>query len=188
MKDTFIIVGLGNVGENYQRTRHNIGFVILDLLAQRLNMNSFKLKHKACVSEQIVNNQKLILAKPQTYMNLSGDSVKELIGYYKIDLKNLIIIYDDIDLPFGSFKIKPSGGAGTHNGMRSIVNSLMSTSFSRIRIGIGMPINKHDLSNFVLSNFTSGELEILKTLNDKIVDALIDILSQGINFSMNKYN
>ena len=136
----YVIVGLGNPGKKYENTRHNMGFMAIDLLADKFGIKVDKIKHKALIGEGRIANQKVLLAKPQTYMNLSGESVREILSYYKVDVENLIVIYDDIDIPTGTIRIRKFGSAGTHNGMRSVVYQLKSDRFPRIRVGIGLSL------------------------------------------------
>ena len=132
-----IIAGLGNPGREYESTKHNVGFMTLDLLADKLGISISKEKFKALIGEGRIGTEKIILVKPQTYMNLSGESIREVVGFYKIDIEDLIVIYDDIDIPAGTLRIRSKGSAGTHNGMRSVVYQLQEDGFPRIRVGIG---------------------------------------------------
>lgn len=151
----YVIVGLGNPGKKYENTRHNMGFIAVDLLAKEYGIKVDKIKHKALVGEGRIADQKVLLVKPQTYMNLSGESVREVLSYYKVDIENLIVIYDDLDIPTGTIRIRKFGSAGTHNGMRSVVYQIQSDRFPRIRVGIGS--EKHsDLIDFVTGGFTKG--------------------------------
>ena len=149
----YIIVGLGNPGDKYEKTRHNVGFNVIDLLAKEYSIDVSKIKHKALIGEGRVGTEKVILVKPMTYMNLSGESVADICNYYNIDLENLIVIYDDIDLDVGKIRIRKKGSGGTHNGMRSIIKCLGSNEFPRVRVGISKPKNGQDLADFVLSRF-----------------------------------
>lgn len=183
----FIIVGLGNPGKKYENTRHNMGFQVIDLLSSEYGINVDKLKFKALVGEGRIADQKVILVKPQTYMNLSGESVREIMSFYKEPIENLIVVYDDIDLEVGTFRIRAKGSAGTHNGMRSVIYQLQNDNFPRIRVGIGKPANG-DLINFVTGGVTKDEV---KPLEDALVgakEACTMILSDGIDKAMNKYN
>ncbi|WP_312650847.1 aminoacyl-tRNA hydrolase [Aminipila sp.] len=183
----YIIVGLGNPGKKYENTRHNIGFITLDYLADRHGIKITKIKHKALVGEGNISGQKVLLVKPQTYMNLSGNSVREVMEYYKADIENLLVIYDDIDIPSGSVRIRKKGSAGTHNGMRSVVYDLQSDQFPRIRIGMGN--NKSaDLKDFVVGGFSKGEKEIFERAVLHTADAIECFLQFGIDKAMNEYN
>lgn len=183
----YIIVGLGNPGKKYENTRHNIGFITLDYLANRYGIKITKIKHKALVGEGNISGQKVLLVKPQTYMNLSGNSVREIMQYYKVDIENLLVIYDDIDIPTGSVRIRKKGSAGTHNGMRSVVYDLQSDQFPRIRIGMGKK-NNADLKNFVVGGFSKGEKEIFERAVIHTADAVECFLQFGIDKAMNEYN
>lgn len=183
----YIIAGLGNPGRKYENTRHNIGFIALDLLAERNDIKINKLKHKALVGEGRISGQKVLLVKPQTYMNLSGQSLREVMAYYKEDIEHLIVIYDDIDIPEGTIRIRKKGSAGTHNGMRSIVYDLASDQFPRIRIGMGAE-RKSDLKDFVLGGFSKEEKGLLEEAVERAALAAERIVEKGIEKAMNEYN
>ncbi len=183
----YIIAGLGNPGKKYENTRHNIGFITLDLLAERNDIKINKIKHKALVGEGRISGQKVLLVKPQTYMNLSGQSLREVMSYYKEDVSRLIVIYDDIDIPMGSVRIRKKGSAGTHNGMRSIVYDLQSDQFPRIRIGIGKE-RRSDLRDFVIGGFSKEEKEPLENAVRRAAAAAECIVEKGIDKAMNEYN
>ena len=183
----FIIVGLGNPGRRYEHTKHNIGFITVDHLAEKNGMKINKIKHKALVGEGIISGQKVLLVKPQTYMNLSGQSVRELVSYYKPELSNLILIYDDVDLPMGRLRIRPFGSAGTHNGMRSIIYDLQRDDFPRVRIGIGGD-RKTGLADYVTGGFRKEEKRLMEDAVLRAVSALECILAKGIDQAMNEYN
>lgn len=183
----YIIAGLGNPGKKYENTRHNIGFITLDLLAERNDIKINKIKHKALVGEGRISGQKVLLVKPQTYMNLSGQSLREVMSYYKEDVSRLIVIYDDIDIPMGSVRIRKKGSAGTHNGMRSIVYDLQSDQFPRIRIGIGKE-RRSDLRDFVIGGFSKEEKEPLENAVRRATAAAECIVEKGIDKAMNEYN
>lgn len=182
----YIIAGLGNPGKKYENTRHNIGFITLDFLAERHDIKINKIKHKALVGEGRISGQKVLLVKPQTYMNLSGESLREVMDYYKVDIEDMIVIYDDIDLPAGTVRIRKKGSAGTHNGMRSIVQHL-GTDFPRIRMGIGND-RKGDLADFVLGGFSKEDREVLEPAVERAALAVECYVDEGIEKSMNKYN
>lgn len=152
-----LLVGLGNPGEKYIHTRHNVGFDVVDIISQKLNININKQKHKSLIGEGYINGQKIILAKPQTFMNLSGEAVCQLMNWYKIEEENLVVIYDDIDLEMGKIRLKDKGSAGTHNGMRNIINILDSSNFARLRVGVGRPKDGYNLVDWVLSSYNSKE-------------------------------
>lgn len=184
----WIIAGLGNPGLRYARTRHNIGFIVLDMLAEKLGIEVKKIKHKALVGEGTYEGQKILLAKPQTYMNLSGESILDLKNWYKLEDSRIIVIYDDIDLDVGVLRIRASGSAGTHNGMRSIIYQLGSQDFPRVRLGIGRPPEGWDLKDYVLSTFNEDELPALKDACQRAVEGIELIISKGVNYAMSKCN
>ncbi|MCB6992147.1 aminoacyl-tRNA hydrolase [bacterium 210820-DFI.6.37] len=183
----YIIAGLGNPGRKYENTRHNIGFIALDLLAERNDIKINKIKHKALVGEGRISGQKVLLVKPQTYMNLSGQSLREVMAYYKEDMEKLVVIYDDIDIPMGTVRIRKKGSAGTHNGMRSVVQCLSSDQFPRIRIGLGDG-RKGELKDFVIGGFSKEEKEPLEEAVTRAVLAAECIVEKGIDKAMNEYN
>jgi PTH1 family peptidyl-tRNA hydrolase len=182
----YIIAGLGNPGKKYENTRHNIGFITLDFLAERHDIKINKIKHKALVGEGRIAGQKVLLVKPQTYMNLSGESLREVMDYYKVDIEDMIVIYDDIDLDAGAVRIRKKGGPGTHNGMRSIVQHL-GTDFPRIRMGIGKD-RKGDLADFVLGGFSKEDREVLEPAVERAALSIECYVDEGIEKAMNKYN
>lgn len=183
----FIIVGLGNPGKKYENTKHNIGFITLDYLAEKNNININKIKHKALVGEGIVSGHKVILVKPQTYMNLSGNSVREVMEYYKADIEKLIVIYDDVDIPMGRLRIRKKGSAGTHNGMKSIIYDLQEDGFPRVRIGIGKD-RKMPLAGYVLGGFAKEEKDLMKSAVERAAEAIECMLEKGIDIAMGEYN
>ena len=182
-----IIAGLGNPGREYEKTKHNIGFMTADLLAERLGISVTKLKFRALIGEGRIGNEKVIIMKPQTYMNLSGESVREILNFYKLDPEDLIVIYDDIDIPVGSLRIRAKGSAGTHNGMRSVVSQIKSENFPRVRVGIGSE-HRGDLVDYVISGFSSKDRESVRSTIEKAADAVECIVKEGVSSAMNKYN
>lgn len=154
----FVIVGLGNPGAKYAHTRHNVGFDVLEILSQKYSIPILKLKCKACIGEGMIRNQKVVLAQPQTFMNLSGESVVQLLNWYKPEEDQLIVVYDDVDLPEGRVRFRPSGSAGTHNGMRNIIYLLGKDNFPRVRVGTGRPPEGWDMKDWVLSGYDTPEL------------------------------
>lgn len=184
----YLIVGLGNPEEDYSGTRHNMGFDTLNKLAKQYNIEINKKKFQGIYGMGTIENEKVILLKPQTFMNLSGKSIKECIDFYKIDLKNIVIIYDDIDIEKGIIKIRKKGGAGTHNGMKSVLECLGSNEFFRVRVGIGMPEYKDDLINYVLGYVPEDERKVLDNGCKIAKEAVIEILKNGIDSAMNKFN
>ncbi|MDD3350263.1 MAG: aminoacyl-tRNA hydrolase [Eubacteriales bacterium] len=183
----YVIVGLGNPGKKYEQTRHNIGFITVDQLAEKHGIKINRIKHKALVGEGLIAGEKVILVKPQTYMNLSGNSVREVISYYKIDIEHLVLVYDDIDLPAGKIRIRKNGSAGTHNGMRSVIFDLAEDGFPRVRIGIGGE-RRMELADYVTSGFRKEEKEVMEAGVLRAVAALECLVEKGIAVAMNEYN
>ncbi len=185
----FLIVGLGNPENEYANTRHNMGFDTINQLAKEYKIELNKNKFKGIYGTGLVENEKVILLKPQTYMNLSGESIIEVMHFYKIGLENVILIYDDMDVEPGKIKIRKKGGAGSHNGMKSVIQNLQSEEFIRIRVGIGTPKHKDDRIQYVIGNISSEEDK--KQLNsgvEKAKDAIIEIIKDGVDSAMNKFN
>jgi PTH1 family peptidyl-tRNA hydrolase len=188
METTYIIAGLGNPGNKYDNTRHNVGFDAVDLLAHLNDISISKVKFKALIGEGNIEGKRVILVKPQTFMNLSGESIREVLEWYKIPVGNIIIMFDDIDLELGKIRIRPKGSSGTHNGMRNILYQIQSDEFPRVRIGIGRPPEGWNLADYVLSKFIPGERS---TINDSIkntAEAVSTILKAGVDAAMNKFN
>ena len=184
----FLIVGLGNPEEEYSNTRHNMGFDTINKLANEYNIKINKNKFKGLCGSGIIENEKVILLKPQTYMNSSGDSIIEVMDYYGIETNELIVIYDDMDIEKGIMKIRKKGGPGSHNGMKSVVENLQTTDFARIRIGIGRPEHANDKINFVIGKIPEEEQKILETGVQKAAEAIPVIITDGIDNAMNKCN
>lgn len=183
----YVIAGLGNPGKKYENTRHNMGFITVDQLAIKHDIKVDKLKFKALVGEGRIAGQKVLLVKPQTYMNLSGESIRQVMHFYKLDPEKLIVIYDDIDIELGTLRIRKFGSAGTHNGMKSVVYQLQSDRFPRIRIGIGSQ-KKGDLVDFVIGGFSKEEVPVLEETVTKAVSAIECILAEDVDIAMNQYN
>ncbi|PAB57641.1 aminoacyl-tRNA hydrolase [Anaeromicrobium sediminis] len=183
----YVIVGLGNPGKEYNKTRHNVGFDVIDKIAENNNIDINKVKHKAVIGQGRINNEKVMLVKPITYMNLSGRSLKEIVDYYKVDISKIIVIYDDIDTEVGKMRIRMKGSAGTHNGMKSIIYELVSDKFPRIRIGIGKP-EYGKLADFVLGKFSKEQQPLIEEIIDKAADSVEFIIKDGIDLAMNRYN
>ena len=184
----FAVVGLGNPGKDYVNTRHNIGFNTVDLLASRNNIKINKIKFKSTYGEGFIGGEKIILLKPQTYMNNSGMAVLDLYNFYKLPMKNIIVIVDDIDIEFGTIRVKQKGSAGTHNGLKSIIYHLGSGDFPRVKVGIGKKKGGQDLANFVLSKFPKDETI---DIEDAIFDAALaveTIIKYDVNKAMNEFN
>ncbi len=183
----YIIVGLGNPGKRYEHTRHNIGFITLDILAKKYGIRIDRIKHKALVGEGSISGQKVVLVKPQTFMNLSGNSVREAVSFFRLPLENLIVVYDDIDIPAGSLRIRKRGSAGTHNGMRSVIYDLQQDGFPRVRVGIGGE-RRARLTDYVTGRFRKEERILMEDSVLRTVEALECILLYGIDRAMNEYN
>ena len=184
----YLVVGLGNPEGEYSNSRHNMGFDTINKIAEKLDVKISREKYKGLYGETTINNEKVILLKPQTYMNLSGDSIIEFKNFYKIPDENIIIIYDDMDIEKGNIKIRKQGGPGSHNGMKSVIDVLNTDVFPRIRIGIGRPMFKEMTIAYVLEKISKEEREILDKAIDKAADATIDIIEKGIDKTMNMYN
>ena len=184
----YLIVGLGNPGRQYKDNRHNIGFMVVDRLAARLGLSFSRLEMKALVTKGEYVGQRIILAKPQTYMNLSGQAAASLVRYYKVPLENLLVAYDDVDLPLGTIRLRPSGGSAGQKGMQSIVESLGSQEFPRLRVGIDRPPGHMEAAAYVLKDFPPAELAILPGLFDKAVDAVLAFVAEGLVTAMNRFN
>lgn len=184
----YIIVGLGNPGKRYEDTRHNIGFKTIDALADKLNIKVNKIKFKGLVGEGRIAGEKVILLKPHTFMNNSGESVVEILNFYKLKPENLLVVVDDIDIEFAQLKIKKNGSAGTHNGLKSIVNLIGSKNFARFKIGVGKKHPNEDLASFVLSNFPSRDKKHIEDAVDACSESIIKTVTDGIDVAMNSYN
>lgn len=187
-EDTFLIVGLGNPGREYKDNRHNVGFMLIDRLSVRLNARLTRVQAKALVGSVNHEGNKIILAKPQTYMNLSGQSIQGLARFYKVPLENMIVAHDDLDLPFGTIRIRPGGGPGGQKGVASAIERLGTKDFRRLRIGIGRPPGRMDPSAYVLQNFSRADLVLLSEILDHAADAVLTFISEGLNAAMNKFN
>ena len=184
-----VIAGLGNPGREYEHTRHNCGFDALDLVADKLSCGVTKRGHKALLGKGIANGQPVLLAKPQTFMNNSGESLRELTDYYKPDIETeVIVIYDDITLDVGGIRVRKKGSAGGHNGMKSIIAHLGTTDFQRVRVGIGEKPPRMDLADWVLGHFHKEDMEPLKDAIDEACAATLMIMNGEVDEAMNKYN
>lgn len=184
----YLIVGLGNPETDYSKTRHNMGFEVINKISSKYNISVNKLKFNALYGTGIIEEEKVVLVKPQTFMNLSGESIIEFVKFYKIDINKLIVIYDDIDTKPGIIRIRKMGGPGTHNGMKSVVNILKTDKFPRVRVGIGMPERKTDLINYVIGHINEEEYNNLLIGVNKAENAITEILKNDIDIAMNKYN
>jgi len=188
VENTFLLIGLGNPGREYRDNRHNAGFMLIDRLAVRLNARGMKLQSKAIVISAIYQDKKLIFAKPQTYMNLSGHSVQGLANFYKLPLDNLLVAHDDLDLPFGTIRLRPGGGPGGQKGVASAIERLGTKDFARLRIGIGRPPGRMDPADYVLQDFSDEEMKTLSENLDHAADAVLLFVMEGLDRAMNKYN
>lgn len=183
----YLIVGLGNPEKDYANTRHNMGFDVINKISKKYDIDVSKSKFKGLYGTGIINGEKVMLLKPQTFMNLSGESVKEMVDYYKIDLDKVFVIYDDMDLEPGTIRIRKSGGPGTHNGMKSVVHYLNSQNFPRIRVGIGKP-EDDNFMEYVIGAINEEDKTKLAVGVDKAFEAIVTILENNIDFAMNKFN
>jgi PTH1 family peptidyl-tRNA hydrolase len=184
----YLIIGLGNPEQEYSKTRHNMGFNTINKIAQKYNIDINKNKFQGLYENIIIEGKKAILIKPQTYMNLSGNCVQEFANFYKIEKENIIVIYDDMDIDAGQIKIRKKGSAGGHNGMKSIIQRLGTEEFPRIRIGIGRPKHNGDEINYVIGAIPEEEIPKLDEGVEKAKEAIIEILKNGIDSAMNKFN
>lgn len=185
----FAIIGLGNPGEKYAHTRHNAGFDVVDILSARLQIPARKLKCQALLGEGMAGQNKVVLIKPQTFMNDSGRCVLEVLHWYKLPPQNVLVVVDDIDLPFGQVRLRAKGGAGTHNGMRSIVQYTATGDFPRVRVGMGKPEESWELVDFVLGRFqTPEDRKIAFDAYQTAADAALKWVESGIEKAMNEYN
>lgn len=185
----FIIVGLGNPGRDYKNTRHNIGFDVIDTLADMAGISVIEKKHKAIIGKGVIDGQKVILAKPQTYMNLSGESVRDIIDYYKVDEEQeLIVISDDISLDVGMLRVRKKGSAGGHNGLKNIIQHLGHDTFMRIKMGVGEKPKGYDLADYVLGHFTQDERKIMDEAAKSAAEAVRMMLAGDVDKAMNTFN
>ncbi len=186
-----LLIGLGNPGKEYLRHRHNIGFMVLDYLAKKHDLSFDKKQSKAKVAEGEINGHRVLLAKPQTYMNLSGLSVQGLVNKYRVPLPELIVVCDDLDLPLGKIRIRAAGGSAGHNGLKSIIAALGTQEFARLRIGIGRPVveaGKEPVIDYVLTGFNGNEKEAIEAAVARAAEALALAITEGLQAAMNKYN
>ena len=185
----YIIAGLGNPKREYDNTRHNIGFALIDALADQYNISVMDMKHKALTGKGMINGQKVILVKPLTFMNLSGESIRPIVDYYKIDVSTeLIVISDDISLPPGQIRVRKKGSAGGHNGLKNIIQHLGSEEFQRIRIGVGEKPKGYDLADYVLGHFSKEEQPLIKEGVEKAMKAAAMMLEGDVDRAMNEFN
>lgn len=185
----YVIVGLGNFGRQYDNTRHNVGFDVIDRLAEQENIAVMEKKHKAVIGKGLVAGQKCILAKPTTFMNLSGECVRELIDYYKVDeTSELIIISDDVSLDVGRLRIRKRGSAGGHNGLKNIIAHLGHDTFARIKMGVGEKPKGWDLADYVLGHFSESERKTMEEAAERAADAIRTLITAGADAAMNEFN
>ena len=185
----FIIAGLGNPTKEYEHTRHNVGFDTIDIIAEKYHIGMGEKKHKAIIGKGHIEGQKVILVKPQTFMNLSGESIREIVDYYKIDEESeLIVIYDDISLAPGKLRIRKKGSAGGHNGIKNIIAQLGTQNFCRIKVGVGEKPKGWDLADYVLGHFNSEETKLMQEAFATAAEATATILTEDIDAAMNRYN
>lgn len=185
---TFLLVGLGNPGREYRETRHNVGFMAVDRLCASFGIKLSRLQSKALTGSGQWAGHKIVLAKPQTFMNLSGQPVSSLLRFYKVPLPQLLVIHDDIDLPVGTLRIRPDGGSAGQRGLASIIQQLGTQEFPRLRIGVGRPPGQKEAADYVLKGFTSSDQELITIVLDRAVDAARIFIEHGLEMAMNQYN
>ncbi len=183
-----MLVGLGNPGRQFKANRHNMGFLVLDQLAKQLDLSFTRVESKALICKAEYNNKRLFLIKPQTYMNLSGQAVSTLLNFYHIPISNLLVTYDDIDLPYGVIRLRPAGSSAGHKGMQSIIDRLGTNEIPRLRMGVDRPAGRKTAANYVLKNFSTVELELLPELLDRAAKAILTFLDKGLETAMNQFN
>lgn len=184
----FLIIGLGNPGRKFEHNRHNVGFMLLNRLASKLGQSFGHVQSRALVIQTSYLGERIILVKPQTYMNNSGAAVGSLARFYKVPLENLLVAYDDVDLPLGILRLRPSGGSAGQKGMQSIIERLGTDEFPRLRIGTGRPPGKMEAADYVLQDFPSDEADLLTSTLDRAVEAVLTYLQYGIDRAMNQFN
>jgi PTH1 family peptidyl-tRNA hydrolase len=184
----FLIVGLGNPGRKFERNRHNVGFMLLNRLSIKLSENFGRVESKALVSKTTYQGERVILVKPQTFMNNSGVSVNSLVRFYQVPLENLLVVYDDVDLPLGILRLRPSGGSAGQKGMQSIIERLGMDEFPRLRIGTGRPPGRIEAADYVLQDFPAQENDILNETLDRAVESVLTFIQDGLDKAMNLFN
>jgi PTH1 family peptidyl-tRNA hydrolase len=184
----YLIVGLGNPGAVYRYNRHNIGFMLVDRVAEQLGVKFSRLESKALLTKGEHQGRRVVLAKPQTFMNLSGQAVGSLVRFYKVPPANLLVAYDDVDLPLGTLRIRPGGGSAGQKGMSSIIDRLGTQDFPRLRLGIGRPPGRMEAADYVLQDFSSGEKDLLRLTLDRAAEAALVFVAEGLETAMNQYN
>jgi PTH1 family peptidyl-tRNA hydrolase len=188
MADWYLIVGLGNPGKEYENTRHNVGFRVMEELARRYGMTFGKTERKAQVASGTIKDKRVILAKPQTFMNLSGEAVRSLVDFYKVELPNILVVADDLDIPLGTVRLRQSGGAGGQNGTKSVIQHLGTQDFNRLRFGIGRPPGKMQSRDYVLGAFKGDDAILTSQVIDRAADAVETWLTEGIDLAMTRHN
>ncbi|HIX23947.1 MAG TPA: aminoacyl-tRNA hydrolase [Candidatus Lachnoclostridium avicola] len=184
----YLIVGLGNPGREYEHTRHNAGFDAIDVLAGKLGADVKEKKHKGLCGKGMIAGEKVILLKPQTFMNLSGESVRAAADFYKIDAEHMIVLYDDIDLDVGKLRVRAKGSAGGHNGIKNIIAHMGTQEFPRVRIGVGAKPDRMDLADYVLGRFSQVERPVMEDAFEEAAEAAIAVVEDGIDAAMNRFN
>lgn len=184
----YIIAGLGNPGGKYENTRHNVGFEVIDILADRMGICVDEKKHRALCGKGVLEGEKVILVKPQTFMNLSGESVRSAADYYKVEADHIIVVFDDISLEPGQLRIRGKGSAGGHNGIKNIIAHLGTQEFPRVKVGIGEKPRGMDLADYVLSHFSKGEKEAMEEAYKEAAAAVAVMVGQGMDEAMNRFN
>lgn len=187
-QEFYCIVGLGNPGKQYEETKHNIGFHVIDLLAEKYHIDVTKFKNRALIGDGTINGRRVLLVKPQTFMNLSGESVREIVNFYKIPQERFVVIFDDTSLPCGTVRIREKGSHGGHNGIRNIIDRMGTDAFYRIKVGIGEKPNGWDLADYVLAKFSPEDLPLMEQGKEKAVMGVELMLSRGIADAMNRVN
>jgi PTH1 family peptidyl-tRNA hydrolase len=183
-----LIVGLGNPGKQYEQTRHNIGFIVIDKIAEKLNMRLDQAKFKGLFGAGFVEGEKVLLLKPLTYMNLSGESIRAIMDFYQIDLDDILVIYDDLDLPAGKIRLRQKGSAGGHNGIKSTISHLGTQEFNRVRVGINRPTNGMAITDYVLGRFIQEEQDLIQEAVERSAEACIEWIKKPFLQVMNTYN
>lgn len=184
----YLIIGLGNPGREYEHTRHNAGFDAIDILAEKLGTDVKEKKHRGLCGKGMIGGEKVILLKPQTYMNLSGESVRAAADFYKIDAEHMIVLYDDIDLDVGKLRVRAKGSAGGHNGIKNIIAHMGTQEFPRVRIGVGAKPDRMDLADYVLGRFSQVERSVMEDAFEEAAEAAIAVVEDGIDAAMNRFN
>lgn len=184
----YLIVGLGNPGREFEHNRHNVGFMLLNRLSEKLEQKFGRVEAKSLISKTIYQGKRIIMAKPQTFMNNSGGAVGSLVRFYKVPLENLLVAYDEVDLPLGTLRLRPFGGSAGHRGMQSIIQRLGTDAFPRLRIGTGRPPGKKEAADYVLQDFPPHEQQLLDETLDNAVEAVLTYIHTGLDQAMNLYN